>query len=360
MTAAITSAAARSAILALVVAMFALGDATATPPPQFELDPHAGSWLHGPDLPAPRQASASAVLGGRIYVIGGFGSDSEPTDTTYVLEPAVGTDLSPSLDKTPVPLLPVGSWTTARPIPEAVDHAAAASLDGYLYVVGGTIEKKVTNKFWRYDPIDDKWAALPPLPIPRWDPTMQAFNGKLYVIGGSSSGGDDETGIEVFDPADLTWTVIVRALGTEREESRTVIFGDKIAIVGGRDRQEHNQVSCDLYDPVHDAWSVCSDMHMGRSGFGLASVGDQMFAIGGVNQLTGITTQTTEISGHGGDGWMDGRWLPAPSQEMSVAVIGHIVWVIGGSNWDATAPTATVLRYVIPLVKVRFAGRPHP
>jgi hypothetical protein len=54
---------------------------------------------------------------------------------------------------------------------------------------------------------------------------------------------------------------------------------------------------------------------------------------------------------------MDGRWLPAPRKGMSIAVVGHTVWVIGGSNWDAVSPTANVLRYVIPLVKVKFGGR---
>jgi N-acetylneuraminic acid mutarotase len=344
------------ACLAASSAMRASGDPT--PAPQFALDPHAGSWLRGPNLPAPRQAAASAVLGGRIYVIGGFGADSQPTNTTFVLEPATGTDLSPSIDRPPPPTLPVGTWTTVRPFPESVDHAAAASLDGYIYVAGGTIEKMVSNKFWRYDPVDDTWTAMPPLPVPRWDATMQGVNGKLYLIGGSASGGNDEKGIEVFDTATNAWSVIPLALLVEREQSRTAMLGGRIAVVGGRDNTEHDEASCDLFNTADDSWKACSDMHTARAGFGLAAVGDQLFALGGVNELSGMTTQTTEISGHNAVGWMDGHWLPAPSQGMSIAVLGHIVWVIGGSNWDATAPTATVLRYVIPVVKVRFGGRP--
>ena len=126
------------------------------------------------------------------------------------------------------------------------------------------------------------------------------------------------------------------------------------------DAQQHNITACDLYDAPHNDWSVCSNLHSGRSGFGLAAVDDRLFAIGGVNLITGVATQTIEISGAGGRGWMDGRWLPSPRTGMCVAVVGHTVWVIGGTNWDAVSPTASVVRYIIPLVKVKFGGRAPP
>jgi len=227
-------------------------------------------------------------------------------------------------------------------------------------VAGGRIENVVTNKFWRYDPADDSWVELPSMPIPRYGPSMQALNGELYVVGGTASHGNDERAIEIYDPATVSWSVVYDALGVEREASATALFENRIALVGGRDREERNQSECDFYDPAHQNWASCSNLHLARSGFGLAAVGDRLMAIGGVNVMSGLTMQTTEISGADGYGWMDGKWLPAPRQGMCVAVLGHVVWVIGGSNWDATSPTTSVLRYVIPLVKVKFGGRAPP
>lgn len=338
----------------ILLAVLAIG---AAPSDTFELDPHAGVWLHGPNLPSARQDAATAVLGGRIYIIGGFGPNSSPTDTTYVLDFAAGTNLNPSMEEPPPPTLPVGSWSTARPIPEPVDHAAAASLDGYVYVAGGDIEKLVTNKFWRYDPADDTWAAMPPLPIPRYGPTMQALDGKLYLIGGATSHGNDEISIEVFDPDTASWSLIPYGLGVERLALASAVFEDQIAVVGGRDDEERNLTSCDLYNPQTNHWTACSNMHEARSGLGLAAIGDRLMAIGGVDVRASTTTQTTEISGDQAHGWMDGHWMPAPRTGMSIAVIGHSIWVIGGSSWDATAPTTSVLRYVVPIVKVKFGGR---
>jgi len=349
---------AASALIALLMTAPVFADVP--PPERFALDPHAGTWVRGPNLPSPRQDAATAVLDGRIYIIGGFGPGGEATNTTYVLEPAAGTDLTPSASAPPAPVLPVGTWSTARSAPESMDHAAAAALDGFVYVAGGSIENKVSNKFWRYDPIDDSWATMPPLPVSRYGATMQALDDKLYLIGGAATRGQDERSIEVFDPATAAWSLIENALTEDREGSASAVYGDRIALVGGRDSNERNVTACDLFDPQSRSWSICSSMHVGRSGFGLAAVDDRLFAIGGVNLLGGTTTQTTEISGSWGRGWMDGHWLPAPRQGMSIAVIGHTVWVIGGSNWDATSPTSSVLRYVIPMVKVRFGGRAPP
>jgi len=345
-------------MIAALLAAAAL-DASPAPAPSdvYAIDPHAGVWLRGPSLPSPRQDSSVAEVGGRIFVIGGFGPGAQPTATTFVLEPAPGTDLNPSPNGPAPPTVPLGTWTTARSIPEAIDHGAAAVLDGYIYVAGGTVEKLVTNKFWRYDPSDDSWASMPPLPVPRYAATMQAVDGKLYLFGGAASHGHDERSIEVYDPGARSWSLIDDALPSEREESETASFMGRIALVGGRDREERNLTSCDLYDAVRNGWAVCSNMHSGRSDFGLAAVDDRLFAIGGVNIMTGLTTQTIEISGPGGRGWMDGHWLPAPRKGMGIAVIGHTVWVIGGSNSDAVAPISSVLRYVVPLVKVKFGGR---
>jgi Kelch motif len=343
-------------LLASAAAIAVVG-AASSPQEQFALDPHAGSWLHGPNLPEARQDAAAAVIDGRIYVVGGFDRYAQSTDTTFVLEPPVGTEMSPMPNQSTPPFVPLGSWTTARPIPEAVDHAAAAGLDGYLYVAGGDIERMVTNKFWRYDPIEDAWTPMPPLPVPRYGATMQAFGGKLYVIGGAAGHGNDESSLEVYDPDTRSWQLIADALAVERYASATALLENRILLLGGRNRDEQNFSSCDLYDPLSNRWSGCASMHLGRSGFGIAVVDRRIFAIGGVNILSGQATQTTEISGVDGDGWMDGHWLPAPRQGMSVEVLGHTVWVIGGSNWDTVAPTASVLRYVIPLVHVHLGGR---
>ena len=52
-------------------------------------DLNKGVWVHGPNLPSPRQNASAAVIAGRIYLIGGFGPRNEQMDTTLVWEPQV-------------------------------------------------------------------------------------------------------------------------------------------------------------------------------------------------------------------------------------------------------------------------------
>src|SRR5579872_7594056 len=125
----------------------------------YRADLNAGAWVRGPNLPSPRQDAAAVVLADRVYVIGGFGPHSQQMDTTLVWDPqVVSMTQDPSEQHAGSHL---GSWTFAAPIPEPVDHAAAAAVGSHIFVAGGRIENLVTNKFWRYDVANDAWVELP-------------------------------------------------------------------------------------------------------------------------------------------------------------------------------------------------------
>ncbi|HXW50659.1 MAG TPA: kelch repeat-containing protein, partial [Candidatus Acidoferrales bacterium] len=219
-------------------------------------DLNRGTWSHGPDLPSPRQDAASAVLAGRIYIIGGYGPHDEQMDTTLVWEPEIAQEEPGSTVQQAG--VRMGAWTYAAPIPEPVDHAAAAALGGYVYVAGGRIEDLVTNKFWRYDVANDTWAEFPSMPIPRYGATMQAVNGKLYLLGGAVSHGNDATSMEIFDPSTGQWDVKPYALPDEREGLASTVLGGQLIVLGGRDEQEVNLPTCEVFDPYGERWSTCS------------------------------------------------------------------------------------------------------
>jgi N-acetylneuraminic acid mutarotase len=249
---------------------------------ELRVDLNKGVWVKGPNLPSPRQDAAATTMDGRIYLVGGFGPHDQQMATLLVLEPTFPSEEARPTSGGPIISHP-GEWRYATTMPEPVDHAAAAGLNGYLYVAGGRVENLVTNKFWRYDPVDDTWVEMPSLPFPRYSPTMQAVDGKLYVIGGQSSHGNDETGLMIFDPETNTWKTEQYALGTERFLARSVVIDGRIYVVGGRNRDQMNIRTCDIYDPSRDRWWTCSSLREGRSDFGLATVNNRLMAIGGEN-----------------------------------------------------------------------------
>ena len=88
-------------------------------------DGNLDGWKAAPPLPEARSAAAAAVIGTTMYVIGGYGPDGKPTDTTYSI--TVANDGS------------LGDWATVDvaklPVPLAGLSAAAVS-DG-IVVMGG-------------------------------------------------------------------------------------------------------------------------------------------------------------------------------------------------------------------------------
>ena len=314
-------------------------------------DLNKGVWVRGPNLPSPRQDMAAAVLAGRIYLIGGFGPHDQQMDTTLVWEPQVEGEPRGEAAHAGARL---GLWTYAARIPEPVDHAAAAVVGGSIYIAGGRIEDLVTNKFWRYDAGSDSWTELPSMPIPRFGPTMQAIGDRIYVMGGAVSHGNDATSMMIYDIPTGQWHVRAYATVYERVALSSAVIDGRIALVGGRDDQERNLPFCDLYDPAQDRWYTCMGLHQPRSDFGLSTVNGRLVAVGGDDLREYQPTQTMEISEPGVQGWLNGPWMPSPRHGSAQVTLGNVVWVMGGSSSSGVAPSASVVRYISPLVKVRF------
>src|SRR5947207_1183070 len=102
------------ALLVLAVPCFAQN---AAPPIPGTTGP--GSWFLLQPMPHQQNEAATAMVDGKIYVIGGFEFDSEPTTRVQVYDPASNT------------------WSEGTPLQEGVHHAGAAVVGNKIYLVGG-------------------------------------------------------------------------------------------------------------------------------------------------------------------------------------------------------------------------------
>jgi N-acetylneuraminic acid mutarotase len=87
-------------------------------------DPATDSWERRAALPTPRSGGAAAVLGGKLYVLGG----GLPGDEVH----AVVERYDPATD----------SWERLGDLPVAMTGQRAVAVDGSLYVVGGFATSK--------------------------------------------------------------------------------------------------------------------------------------------------------------------------------------------------------------------------
>lgn len=132
----------------------------------------SAGWVSKAAFPSPRNHLASAVLGGKIYAIGGqTGQDSVSVSqgTVNAYNPATDT------------------WSTLAPLPRKLNHATATILNGQIVVMGGqTWYNLPTAHTFAYDPATNTWDTLTSLPAARYSGTSGTIGGSVYYSGGSA------------------------------------------------------------------------------------------------------------------------------------------------------------------------------
>lgn len=174
------------------------------------------------------------------------------------------------------------AWTVREALPTPRRAAAAAALDGLIYVAGGVDALgRVRDVVERYDPVADRWETdLPPLPEPRAFASAVVFEGRLYVLGGRDENGRTRDDVWVLDAGQ--WERF-EDLDHEREGAAAVVLDEAIYVVGGSGEDGKVLDTATYYDPTTDHWEESADWHLdlARASFAAAVVGTSVYSIGG-------------------------------------------------------------------------------
>ena len=271
------------------------------------------TWETKAAMPTARKNAAAAVVGGRIYVIGGE-YDMGDRWLTVVDE------YNPVSD----------TWMTKASLPASRRFHTAAAVGGKIYVFGGQNSSFGTvSTTYQYDTADDSWTTKATMPTARKYAGAAVVDGKIYVIGGRNSMEQHVRTNEEYDPATNTWAT--RAdMPTARQQLGVAELGGKIYAIGGyNDRVENEE-----YDPVMDSWSVKSSMPTGRERLGVVSVINRIYAIGG---MFSYRMGTNEVYDPESDTWFSSTVMPMARSNLAAAVVNGRVYVIGGDTGGITA-----------------------
>jgi N-acetylneuraminic acid mutarotase len=304
----------------------ALAHAQATP------SPAVGGWETVAPLPVPRSEYAATVLDGLIYVAGGFGA---------------GTNFDrydPEVD----------ALESLADLPAFRHHLSLIALDGAIYIAGGLDEaaNRATDTFWRYDPAGNAWETLEPLPQgARGSLGGGAIDGKLYIAGGSAGdlSGPATGDLARYDPAEDRWDLLA-PMPTPREHLGVAVASGQLVAVGGRDGS-HEDISLlsatEIYDPATDAWRTGAALPVPRAGMGATSDGEAVIVIGGERFTTDAgerepqTIGTVDRYDVAEDAWSQLEPLPVPRHGIVAAVVDGMLYAIGGATVAGTAENTT-------------------
>jgi len=139
------------------------------------LDPERGTWSTCPSMPTPRSRLAAAVLGGRIYAIGGLtGGDRDGCADSAIVE---------AFDPT------AGAWIPMPPMPTPRHAHAAVAARGRIWVLGGFSTARSLGPMpvvESFDPAAGAWRAEKPMRSARAWFVAGAHADTLVALGGAS------------------------------------------------------------------------------------------------------------------------------------------------------------------------------
>ena len=122
----------------------------------------------------------------------------------------------------------------------------------------------------------------------------------------------------------------VSSLPTGRSGVAVASLGGEIYAIGGANSSGTALANVEAYDPGTDTWSAKAPMPTARASLGAVALGGKIYAIGG-QDTTGGDLSTTEIYTPGTDSWATGPSLLEPQGGgLAVAVSGGVIYAIGG------------------------------
>jgi len=274
----------------------------------------AQSWSEGATMPTPRPEITASNIGDDIYVIGGYDKSGDPLDVVEVYN------------------VKNNSWKSIAPLPRVLHHAAAASYDGKIYVVGGFIAREwiPTNQLFIYDPIKNQWTEGNPMPTPRGALNALFVNGTLYAIGGQDNAKSSNKN-EAYDPLTNKW-ISKPSMPTGRNHAASATVDNKIYITGGRLAGFYPLTNVnvnEMYDTETEKWTAVEPMPSKRSGIAAAAINNSFFVFGGEDTIK--THANNEEYDTQDDKWISQEPMPSSRHGLAAVSVDDRIFVIGGA-----------------------------
>jgi N-acetylneuraminic acid mutarotase len=306
----------------------------------------AGTWTQKADMPTARDNAGSAVVDGKIYVIGGA---PVPYGFTSVVEKYdTATD----------------AWTTrVANMPTTRQGVRAAAVDGIIYAIGGWKPGGDTSILEAYDPATDKWTRKANMPTRRTMTAVAVVDGIIYVIGGEL-GITPLSVVEAYNPATNKWTRMAD-MPTARFQPGVCVIDGRIYVSGGCPRRMQDGIwpcvpTVEVYDPATDTWIQVSPMPWCRRTHCASAVGGKMYIIGGMDEEMvklwregkieedemAESFKVVYVYDPATDMWTTSAdRLPTPRVLLTAAVVNGKIYAIGGGRGDPYELASTVEEY---------------
>src|SRR5215469_4305887 len=302
-----------------------------------------GKWLKLAPFPQPAEEISGAAAGGKMYVFAGLAPGWKPVGMVYEYDPATN------------------QWTKKKPMGLPSHHVAFTTYRDKIYAFGGFVPPESgppawvpIDNSWEYDPIADTWKALAPMPTPRGAAAAAVIDGKVYVVGGATvPKGSTETAVapnrrhlavgtlEEYDIATNTWRER-RSMPTARNHLFAGAVNGKLYAIGGRVGAAFIGLASDTdvveeYDPAKDLWQIRARMPTARSALTGGVYNGRIYVAGGEMQDTQKSATFRAFEGYdpATNSWAVLPGMPVSRHGMAGGVTGDQLHLVSGDVQSA-------------------------
>lgn len=301
-------------------------------------------WQPLPPFPAPAREIAAVAAAGKIYAFAGLGDRFTPLGLVFAYDPATR------------------SWTKKKPMPLPAHGVALAEAGGKIYLFGGfkkpaagTPAWEPIDNSWEYNPADDSWKPLKPLPSPRGSASAASVNGKIYVMGGAAvqpgaknvpllpgpAGTPSRSldSVDEYDPATNSWRPRT-TMPTPRNHFALAAVDGKFYALGGRTGSAFADLASELqvveqFDPATNQWGLeRAKMSTIRDSMAAAVYDGHICLIGGsmTDARVSASFRTAEAYDAAKDQWLVLPPVPIDRSPVTAAVLGDTLYLISAPD----------------------------
>ena len=293
-------------------------------------------WELKTQLSTERITFATAVVGNKIYLIGG--TLYEDVKPNKAVRGPYGISTVEMYDTW------TNTWQKVADMPTPRHGAKTAVVNNTIFVFGGWngkdgdfANRKYPVSVEAYNPQTDTWIQKKEMPISRVEFDLGVVDGKIYIIGGAMRAGEERIGrVDVYNPTTDTW-VKGREMPTPRAILGVGVVGNRIYAIGGRGwpqvRLGPHLMVIEEYDSRSRQWRKRSDMLDTRDSFGTVVVRDEIYLIGGFVRENGPLEFLASVNVYDPqkDAWRDIPAMPMPLLPYGAEAVNGKIYVLGGS-----------------------------
>ncbi|MDP3706920.1 MAG: kelch repeat-containing protein [Polaromonas sp.] len=193
-----------------------------------------------------------------------------------------------------------------------------------------------TNVLEIYDPVTNTWSTGNPMPTARMGLVATVANGKIYAIGGRTDGFSTSAvgTVELFDPATGLWTTKNPMLTARYFAAGATLptpLGDQIVVAGG-ESTDLLLSNVEQYNPLTNAWSSLNAMTTARSQLAMTEFAGRLYAVGGYAGVISQWVNTVEEYDPGTGSWTPRAPMPTARAHLALAPLNGKLLAAGGEN----------------------------